>query len=656
MMADAMSEARATGSDPTPGPSSGDPLALSAAQMREMAHLVVDLVVDLLADPRADPALQRASPGEMRRRIGGPPPSDGRPFAEILAQLRDDVLPFKSRTDHPGYFGFIPSNGTFPGALGDFIASALNVITDTWMESAGPTQIELTVLDWFKEWVGYPAEAAGVLVSGGSAANLSALACARESLAGGMRDDLVLYASDQGHSSIARSARTLGFRPDQVRVLPTDAQYRMRPDALEGAISADREAGRTPLAACAAAGSTNTGAVDPLADLARICREHGVWLHVDAAYGGFVALTERGRAWLAGIERADSITLDPHKWLYQPFECGCVLVRDGGKLREAFQISPDYLKDAGAAEREVNFSDLGLQLTRMWRALKIWISFQAFGAHSFQRAIDGALDLARMAQERIEATDELELLRPASLGVVCFRRRFGGDRSEGELETLNRRLVAGLERSGIGLVTSTRLRGEYAIRLVVLNHTTTEADVARVLDWLASAEADVEVAVPFAVDTVAEPRADRNRTLGAGWAAGDEVTSEALRRIGLFAGLDADLLELLCSAAEITEAAAGENITTRWGTGRELFVILEGTVRVEIDGEVIGEQGQGDFFGELAALDWGAGYGYARTASVIAAEPVRLLVVPPDTINALARRAPIVDATLRRAVRERLRR
>lgn len=233
------------------------------------------------------------------------------------------------------------------------------------------SQLELVVLGWFKQWIGYPDEAAGVLVSGGSAANLTALACAREALLGAMSGEVVAYLSDQAHSSMARAARVLGFRPNQVRVLPVDDDYRMRPEALAAAMAADLRAGRRPLFVAASAGSTSTGAVDPLPELAAVCRERGVWFHVDAAYGGFAALTGRGRRWLAGMELADSVTLDPHKWLYQPFECGCLLVRAGRRLREAFRIQPDYLKDTEAASHEVNFSDLSVQLSRASRALKL---------------------------------------------------------------------------------------------------------------------------------------------------------------------------------------------------------------------------------------------------------------------------------------------
>jgi glutamate/tyrosine decarboxylase-like PLP-dependent enzyme len=353
--------------------------------MRQQGYRIVDLLVDrLLAD---GPPLQRATPAEMRERLGGPPPAEAQPLEAVFERLADDVLPFRSRVDHPRFLAFIPGSGTWPGALADFVASACNVYAGSWMESAGPSQVELEVLGWFKAWVGYPAEAAGSLTSGGSAANMTALACAREAKAGAMRDDLVLYASDQAHSSIARAARLLGFRPDQVRVLPTENDLRLAPESLAAAIEADLRAGRSPLAVTANAGSTNTGITDPLPELAEVCRKHGVWLHVDAAYGGFAVLSERGREQLRGLELADSLTLDPHKWLYQPFECGCVLVRDGRLLRSAFELVPDYLSDARATDEEANFSDLGLQLTRTSRALKVWVSLQAFGLDAFRAAI-----------------------------------------------------------------------------------------------------------------------------------------------------------------------------------------------------------------------------------------------------------------------------
>ena len=374
------------------------PLQTTPEEMRRQGYLVVDAVVEALAAER--PIVIEESPATMRARIDSPPPAAGRPFDDALADLLSHVET-RAITGAGGYLGFIPAYANWPSALADLVASALNVDCCWWAGGAGHTQVELTVLGWFAEWVGYPRDADGILVSGGSAANLTALGCAREARAGNMRDDLAIYVSNQSHSSIARAARTLGFRPERVRVVTTDRSFRMSTEALEQAIEADIGAGLTPMAVCANAGATNTGAVDSLAELAAICRRYGAWLHVDAAYGGFAALTERGRATLAGIEQADSITLDPHKWLYQPFECGALLVRKRGLLQQAFRIMPDYLRDI-STDTSVNLSDRGLQLTRACRALKIWLSIQTFGVDAFRQAIDTNLDLAQEAGRRIE--------------------------------------------------------------------------------------------------------------------------------------------------------------------------------------------------------------------------------------------------------------
>ncbi|HEY2637641.1 MAG TPA: aminotransferase class I/II-fold pyridoxal phosphate-dependent enzyme, partial [Solirubrobacteraceae bacterium] len=559
-----------------------DPLALDPEAMRAMGHRMVDFLVDELT--AGGPALRRATPEEMAARIGGPPPEEGRPLDEVLAELHRDVLPFRGRAEHPRFFAFIPACPTWPGALGDFLASALNVYGGSWMEGAGPSRLELVVLDWFKEWIGYPAEAGGLLVSGGSAANMTALACARESLVGPMTGDVVAYVSDQSHSSIARGARALGFRPDQVRVLPARADRRLPAEVVAGAIAADRAAGRRPLLVCASAGATNTGAIDPLDEIAEVCAEHGVWLHVDAAYGGFAAVTERGRRWLAGIERADSVTLDPHKWLYQPFECGALLVRRGALLRRAFEMVPDYLKDAVGADGEVNFSDLGFQLTRQVRAFKVWLSLQTLGLGAFRAAVDRSLDIAAAAEGLVRDHPELELMAPATLGIVCFRRRVDGD--EDEAARVNAALVAALDATGEGLVSSTRLRGRYAIRLCVLNHTTGLDDVRWVLDWFAAAPAPTSAPAPAVAP-------DRRHLAPPG------MPSGPLADVPLLAGLDPDTAQTVLAAAQERRVAPGEDIVRRYDAERDFFVVLEGTAEVVVDGDRAGELRRGDFFGEL---------------------------------------------------------
>lgn len=614
--------------------------------MRDIGYRTVDLLVDQLTDPSI-PAMRRGAPNDLRKRLNMPPPSGGRSWPEVLKQLEDDVLAPMSRLAHPGYFAFIPASSTFAGALGDLIASALDIDVGSWMSAAGPSQLELVVLDWFKAWIDYPADAAGVLVSGGSAANITALACARESLLGPMSDRVVAYVADQTHSSVARAARLLDFRPDQVRVLPTDAGHRMRLDALIGAVEADVESGLQPLMVSANAGATNTGAVDPLPELAAVCHERGLWLHVDAAYGGFAALSERGRRVLHGIELADSVTLDPHKWLYQPIECGCLLVRDGRLLKEAFTINPDYLADYKS--EEVNFSDLGLQLTRTARALKIWLSFNYFGSDAFRDAIDRAMDLALAAEQQVRESPTLELLSPASLGIICFRRSFDGVADEESLARLNAALVTAFEATGRGLVSSTRLHGTYAVRLCVMNHTSGPQDVSDVLDWFA--QADVQ-ALPdvAAVSSHVDHRAD----VRGGWAEASEFDEDTVRGLPLFADLEPDQLEVVMASARETRCGADETVIHRWHGTRHFYTIVEGTVEIRAGDEKLRELGPGDFFGELAALDWGAGFGYARTANVVATSSLRLLVLPPSALAELLRRAPDVERRVRDAARERV--
>jgi aromatic-L-amino-acid/L-tryptophan decarboxylase len=625
-----------------------DPLALDPEAMRATGYRMVDLLVERVAGVREWPALARATPAEMRERLHGPAPEAGRDFEAVLATLERDVLAYMGRVDHPAYFAFIPGSSTWPGALGDFLASALNVYAGSWMESAGPSQVELQVLDWFKQWIGYPERAAGVLLSGGSGANMTALACARESLAGAMRDDLVVYVSDQAHSSLARAARTLGFRPGQMTVLPADEQHRMRPDLLAGAMAADVAAGRRPLFVAVSAGSTNTGAIDPLGELTEVAREHGAWLHVDAAYGGFAALTDRGRGWLRGIEAADSVTLDPHKWLYQPFECGCLLVRRGELLRRAFTLTPDYLADAEAEDEEVNFSDLGVQLTRCARALKVWMSITLFGTAAFRAAIDASLDLAQFAEAHVREHPELELLSPAQLGIVCFRRRFPG--GEDAQDAGNAALVRAFADSGRGLVSSTRLHGRYAIRLCALNHASTAADVEATLEWLATA--DAPPAPHGTARGIGRPGA-RQATMSEA-ESGVGVEPQALASVPLFASLDPLALSVLAAGARAEARSAGETVVRRFESGRDFYVILAGRAVVHVGDQQVRELGPGDFFGELAALDWGADYGYPRLATVVAATDLRMAKLTAGTLRALMHDVPEIDAAVRQAVAERL--
>jgi len=374
--------------------------------------------------------------------------------------------------------------------MADFLAAGFNTFQGTWLGSGGPSQLELVVVDWVREWLGYPEGAGGLFTSGGSAASLDALVVAREEA--GAPERPVVYMGDQSHSALIRAARIVGVRPERIRRVSSDGRFRVRVDDLARMIREDREAGLTPVAICANAGATNTGAVDPLEELADLAAREGIWLHVDAAYGGFAVLTGRGRALLRGIERADSVALDAHKWLFQPFEAGCLMVKDVRRLERTFSIRPEYLQDIELGDQHVNFADRGLQLTRSFRALKVWMSIQTFGMKAFRGAVARGMELADRAEEFIRAAPDLELLSEASLGVVCFRvNPAGKSLDEAALEALNEsaqdRVIAG----GKAMMSSTRLNGVYSLRLCILNHTTTWDDVRETLEAVIEAGASM---------------------------------------------------------------------------------------------------------------------------------------------------------------------
>jgi aromatic-L-amino-acid/L-tryptophan decarboxylase len=455
-------------------------LEIPPEEMRRLGHLVVDRMVDLLERLDRGPVFIPASREEMNQRIPGLAPTGPTDFAALLSIIEQQVAPAAARWGHPRSFAYIPGRGTWPGALADFMVSALNIDASSWRESPAPVHLELAVVDWFRSWLGLPDTAGGLLVGGGSAANLTALTIARQSRIGAGDADARIYCTDEAHSSVARAARVLGFAPSALHQVDL-LDGRMSLASLASAISEDRSAGLNPMAIVATAGATSTGAVDPLEEIADIACAENLWLHIDGAYGGFAALTERGRSLLAGIDRADSVTLDPHKWLYQPVEVGALLVRDPALLEATFSMRPAYLQDTTDRPGETNMVDRGLQQTRSVRALKVWLSLMTFGVEAFATAIDHSMDLALHVERRVRDSEHLELTSPAQLSIVCFRR---AAEDAPTAEKLNRRLCDDLLASGVGFLSSTRIDGRYTLRMCVLNHTTSVADVDAVLDWL----------------------------------------------------------------------------------------------------------------------------------------------------------------------------
>lgn len=501
-----MSTPRRRRRTPPPNPASLD---FPPARMRRLGYRAVDMVVRHLTDLRRSRLGKIGTRARMRALLEEPPPLRANPPLAVLRRVGRQIMPYTLSPHHPRFFAFIPSGAAYPGVLADFLASGFNVFAGTWMEASGPAQVELSVVDWFRRWLGMPAAAGGLMLSGGSAANLHALVAARETLLSRLprrqQQRAVIYASDQTHSSIARAARVLDFPAERLRRIDTDSAYRMRLDSLKAAIDRDRRRGLIPFCVVANAGSTNTGSVDPLPALARLCRRERLWLHADAAYGGFAVLTRRGHALLRGVGRADSVTLDPHKWLYAPFEAGCVLVRDRRLLRRAFAGHAEYLQDIRARQEEINFYEYGTQLTRSFRALKVWMIVQTYGTRRLAAAIDRALDQARRAEAWLAGRPAFEILSPAALGIVCFRHLGNGPRpgrepappprrglsGETPLRRLNEEIVRRVRERGRSFFTSTELRGRYALRLCILGHRTQWGDVRETLEEIDSTAARI---------------------------------------------------------------------------------------------------------------------------------------------------------------------
>ena len=418
---------------------------------------------------------------ELVEKLMQDPPEDGRAPDEVLEQALADILPPALRLDHPRCFGFVPSCPTWPGVIADFLAAGYNINSCNWLISSGASQLECVVVEWFREWLGYPDTAGGLLTSGGSAASLDALVAARE--AAGYPERASVYMSDQSHSAHQRAVKIVGVRPEHARIVPSDDRFRIDMGALARLVAADRAAGLKPIAVCANAGATATGAVDPLEELADLCASEGMWLHVDAAYGGFAVVTERGRRILRGIERADSVVLDAHKWFFQPYEVGCLMVRDIQTLETPFGIRPDFLQDALWGSGHPNFWDRGLQMSRSARALKIWMSVQTFGMAAFRRAIANGMDLAARAQEYIDESPVLACTSPASLSVVCFRVDPAvQDIADDDLDEVNRTVLARLFWEDPAFMSSAMPRGLFSLRLCIVNHNTTWDDVRETLE------------------------------------------------------------------------------------------------------------------------------------------------------------------------------
>ena len=448
-----------------------DGLCMTPESMLDLARRAAELLVERTENLPGEGAWDGDFQQELEKQLMEAPPEEGRPAKEVLERAAREILPLTGRNDHPRFFGFIPSSPTWPGVLADFMASGFHINQCTWLVASGPSQLELVVIDWFRRWIGYPEGAGGLFTSGGSAASHP--------------DGASVYMADQSHSAHVRAARIIGIRPERIRLLPCDARFRLDMGALERAVNEDRAAGLHPIAVCANAGASSTGAVDPLGEMADFCEAQGIWLHVDAAYGGFAAVTERGKELLAGMERADSIGMDAHKWFFQPYEAGALLVKDVKTLEHAFAVRHDILQDTIWGANHPNFSDRGLQLSRSFRALKVWMSVQTFGMAAFRRAVSRGMELAEQAEAYVRESPVLEMLTPVSLGIVCFRvNPAEAGLGEEALEEINKTVLARIFWDDRAFVSSTLLSGKFALRFCIINHNTTWDDVRETLETI----------------------------------------------------------------------------------------------------------------------------------------------------------------------------
>jgi len=461
-----------------------DELNLSSEEMRALGYRVVDLIVEHLEALPGKPVTRRSDRASLEARLREPCPEEGRDPLAILDRFRHDVLDSIMHLDHPRFFAFVPGPSNFVGAMADALASGFNVFAGTWLEASGPTEIELVTIDWLRQACGLPAMAGGVFVSGGSMANITALAVARQVRLANRMEGAVVYGSDQTHSSVQRGLGVLGFEAEQFCTVPSDSQYRLDVAALRDAVEGDRTAGRIPFCVVANAGTTNTGAVDPIRTLAEFCHEEALWLHADGAYGAAAVFCERGRALLDGLGEVDSLAIDPHKWLFQPYEAGCVMVRNEPWLRETFHILPEYMEDTVGREGEVNYCDRGIQLTRGFRALKLWMSFQVFGRSGFEAAIRRGFELAELAETVVREMPAWEVVTPAQMGVLTCRCVPHG-MPPGQIDRLNRELVDAVIADGFAMISSTVLRGQTVLRLCTINPRTTADDVRATMARLA---------------------------------------------------------------------------------------------------------------------------------------------------------------------------
>ena len=485
---------------------------------RALAHKMLDEALGLIEGVRERPVWQPV-PEATKQALTGPLPQEPQGAEATAAEAARLIVPYPTGNIHPRFFGWVHGSGTAGGVIAEMLATAMN--SNVGGREHGAVHVERQVIDWCKALFKFPEGASGLLVSGTSMATIIALTVARNKALGpdarkqgNAGAALVAYTSGEAHSSVARACELLGLGSAALRSIAVDAEYRLDPAALVAAIRADKVAGRKPFAVIATAGTVNTGAIDPLAEIADICAAEGVWLHVDGAFGAMAMLSGALAPRLAGIERADSLAFDFHKWLHVPYDAGCVLVRDGEAHRATFSSRPTYLAShaRGLAAGEPWPCDFGPELSRGFRALKVWFTLKEHGARKLGASIDDNCRLARLLGERIKADPRLELLAPVSLNIACFRMTAPG-RTPEQHDHLNETIVAELQERGIAAPSTTRIHGRLAIRVNITNHRTRESDLETLMEALARIGEELLVDTPFLAARIAEAEAEAAASL-----------------------------------------------------------------------------------------------------------------------------------------------
>lgn len=458
----------------------------TAAEMRAMADDVTSRCIAHIASLSQQPVCGDVNARELCTSLREAAPVHGVPLSPLLDDLFDKWIPRSFTTTSPGYLAYIPGGGTYPAALADFIADTTNRYTGVWQAAPALVQLEANALEWLCEWMGFPHGARGLFTNGGSTATFNAILCARERHLGAEIRRGVLYTSDQAHHSVLKSAKMAGIMPDRVRALPCDPLYRLPVRALRAAIAEDRKKGLVPFCVVSSAGTTNTGAVDPLDAIADVCVKENLWHHVDGAYGAFFYLCDELRPALSGLSRADSLTLDPHKGMFLPYGTGALLVRDGAALRAAHEATADYLPTMPHPDDFYDPSQHGPDLSRGFPGLRVWLSVKLYGSAGFRAAITEKRALAVDAAQRVAALPYVVMDTPAELSLFAFHLSWHGATLDDE-DAATRALMDAVTLRGRVMITGAVARGRYLGRVCVLSFRTHQAEIDALIEDMAAA-------------------------------------------------------------------------------------------------------------------------------------------------------------------------